>query len=97
MEHEWIIFPDETIVQISGKYNPSNYIYELIFVTNKGRMFKVGQPTGTSFNIFPAESNQVLQLISGRTDNNALTAIAAHWGVVYTPYLGKNESIPAIH
>ena len=85
VEHEWLLFPNETIVQVSGKYHPSHYIYELIFATNKCRMFKVGQPTGTSFNFYPEEGQLELKLISGRENGNGLTAIAAHWGVSMKP------------
>lgn len=39
-------------LQISGKYHPSNYIYQLMMVTSKGRILLVGQPTQVQ-NFYP--------------------------------------------
>ncbi|KAJ8290776.1 hypothetical protein GJAV_G00017370 [Gymnothorax javanicus] len=79
-EHEFLLFDNEAIVQILGKANPSNFIYQLMFVTNRGRIFMVGQPVGTSFNHSPTYWGSELMKISGRADGNGITAIAAHWG-----------------
>ncbi|KAJ8354220.1 hypothetical protein SKAU_G00217870 [Synaphobranchus kaupii] len=82
-ELEMLLFEDEAIVQISGTYNPGNFIYQLIFVTNRGRFLMAGQPTGKSFNFYPRHSQSELRLISGRNDSSGITSIAAHWGMVY--------------
>ncbi|KAI1885703.1 hypothetical protein AGOR_G00206550 [Albula goreensis] len=88
-EQELVLYDEEAIVQISGKYSTSNFIYQLIFVTSRGRILMAGQPVGTSFNFYPEHSHCELLLISGRADYNGLTAIAAHWGMVY-PANGNN-------
>ena len=45
------------ILQVSGKYSPSNFIYQLIFVTSKGRLLIAGQPVQViSFIYFPVHS-----------------------------------------
>ncbi|XP_030644407.1 zymogen granule membrane protein 16-like [Chanos chanos] len=84
---EMTLFEGETFVQVSGKYNPSNYISQLLFVTNRGRSLVAGQPTGFSFNHYPAHSVEELRLLSGRADNNGITALGAHWGT-----LDRNET-----
>jgi len=40
------------ILQVSGKYNLYNYIYQLIFVTSKGRSLYAGQPNEVCFHVF---------------------------------------------
>uniref|UniRef100_A0A3Q3WD19 Jacalin-type lectin domain-containing protein n=1 Tax=Mola mola TaxID=94237 RepID=A0A3Q3WD19_MOLML len=70
----------EAIIQISGKYQ-SNYIYQLIFVTNRGRSLIVGQPTSTSFNMYPTHSKSQLIMLSGRYNSNGITSLGAHWGL----------------
>ncbi|KAK9960535.1 hypothetical protein ABG768_008384 [Culter alburnus] len=79
-QREMTLFDDEYFVQVSGKYY-SGYISELMFVNNKGRSFKVGQPTGLSFNFYPAYNGSELRFLSGRQNGFALTSIGAHWAV----------------
>ncbi|XP_078506673.1 zymogen granule membrane protein 16-like [Lissotriton helveticus] len=67
----------EHITQVSGKY--SSYVNELIFLTNKGRMFRFGQPSGSCFNLFPLHSNTFLRYISGRYSGSLITSIGFHW------------------
>uniref|UniRef100_A0A8C1SW41 Jacalin-type lectin domain-containing protein n=1 Tax=Cyprinus carpio TaxID=7962 RepID=A0A8C1SW41_CYPCA len=81
-EKEMTLFNNEHFVQISGKYY-SGYISELMFVTNEGRSFKVGQPYGISFNFYPTHDGSELRFISGRQNGFALTSIGAHWAVYY--------------
>ncbi|XP_043117599.1 zymogen granule membrane protein 16-like [Puntigrus tetrazona] len=68
----------EAIIQISGKYY-SGYIYELVFVTNQGRLFKVGQSSGFSFNFYPTQKGNELRFLSGRQNGMGITSIGAHW------------------
>ncbi|XP_073490912.1 zymogen granule membrane protein 16-like [Aquarana catesbeiana] len=75
---EFLLHSNENIIQVSGKF--SNCVNELLFVTNFGRIFKVGQPSGTSFNDFPKTKGNVLLYISGRY-SNVLNSIRFHWGV----------------
>ncbi|KAF4103522.1 hypothetical protein G5714_016405 [Onychostoma macrolepis] len=81
-EKEMTLFDNEHFVQISGKYY-SGYISELMFVTNEGRSFKVGQPYGNSFNFYPTHDGSELRFISGRQNGFSLTSIGAHWAVYY--------------
>lgn len=81
-EKEMTLFNNEHFVQISGKYY-SGYISELMFVTNEGRSFKVGQPYGISFNFYPTHDGSELRFISGRQNGFALSSIGAHWAVYY--------------
>ncbi|XP_071326187.1 zymogen granule membrane protein 16-like [Trachinotus anak] len=80
--HELNLFDGESIVQISGKYH-SNYIYQVVFVTSRGRSLIVGQPLQKSFNFYPAHSDAELRLLSGRFNGNGITSLGAHWGVIY--------------
>ncbi|KAM7420346.1 hypothetical protein PAMA_014862 [Pampus argenteus] len=80
--NEIVLFDEEAIVQVSGKYQ-SNYIYQLIFVTSRGRSLIVGQPTQNSFNFYPVHPGAELRLLSGRFNNNGITSLAAHWGMFY--------------
>ncbi|XP_067248799.1 zymogen granule membrane protein 16-like [Chanodichthys erythropterus] len=77
---EMTLFDNEYFVQVSGKYY-SGYISELMFVSNKGRSFKVGQPIGLSFNFYPTYNASELRFLSGRQNGFALTSIGAHWAV----------------
>ncbi|XP_029307061.1 zymogen granule membrane protein 16-like [Cottoperca gobio] len=77
--HELILFVGEVIVQVSGKYHNSNYIYQLIFVTSRGRSLIVGQPVQFSFNFYAAHPDTELSLLSGRYNTAGITSIAAHW------------------
>ncbi|XP_027141808.1 zymogen granule membrane protein 16 [Larimichthys crocea] len=80
--HELNLFDGEVIVQISGKYY-SNYIYQLIFLTSRGRSLIVGQPIRDSFNFYPIHVDAELRMLSGRVNSAGITALAAHWGAVY--------------
>ncbi|XP_057196131.1 zymogen granule membrane protein 16-like [Triplophysa rosa] len=82
---EMTLLDNEFIVQVSGKhdYGYYGYIFQLIFVTNHGRMFKVGQPSGTSFNFYPTHDGSELRFLSGRQNGQGITSIGAHWAVYY--------------
>ncbi|XP_077455104.1 zymogen granule membrane protein 16-like [Stigmatopora argus] len=71
----------ETIVQVSGKFFVSNYIYQLIIVTNKGRLLIAGQPIQTSFNFYPVHPDAELRLLSGRSNGIGITSLGAHWAI----------------
>nr|XP_046256713.1 zymogen granule membrane protein 16-like [Scatophagus argus] len=79
--HEMELYPNEAIVQVSGKYQ-HHYIYQLIFVTSRGRFLIVGQPVQTSFNMYPVHEDGELRILSGRTNSAGITALAAHWDVM---------------
>ncbi|XP_036411169.1 zymogen granule membrane protein 16-like [Megalops cyprinoides] len=97
---EMSLFEGEAIVQVSGKYNPSNYIYQLVFVTSRGRSFIVGQPVGTSFNFYPVHSESELRFLSGRFNGNGITSMGAHWAMVDDmpsgPAMMGNNTMPAL-
>ncbi|XP_068180345.1 zymogen granule membrane protein 16-like [Antennarius striatus] len=78
-ETEMKLFENEVITQVSGKYQ-STIIYQLIFVTSRGRFLIVGQPNKISFNMYPEFSDGELVKLSGHQQYNRITAIAAHWG-----------------
>ncbi|XP_039974426.1 zymogen granule membrane protein 16-like [Xiphias gladius] len=80
--HELDLFDGEVIFQVSGKYH-TNYIYQLIFVTSRGRSLIVGQPSQSSFNFYPIHADAELITLSGRYNGNGITSLAAHWGVVF--------------
>ncbi|XP_040190721.1 zymogen granule membrane protein 16-like [Rana temporaria] len=86
---EVLLFRGENITQVSGKYGSVN---ELVFVTSRGRIFKFGQPAGTSFNDFPLFEGTVLRYISGRYAPNILTSIGFHWGTQPSCYNCKDGS-----
>ncbi|KAM9305371.1 zymogen granule membrane protein 16-like [Gastrophryne carolinensis] len=75
--HEILLLPGEYITQASGKF--ASYVNDLIFVTNRGRLFRFGQPSGTSFNDFPLFEGTALRYISGRY-SSVLHSIGFHWG-----------------
>ncbi|XP_063042251.1 zymogen granule membrane protein 16-like [Engraulis encrasicolus] len=77
---EMILFDGEAIIQVSGKFNPSNFVEQVIFVTNRGRFLMAGQPTGLTFNHYPTSSESELLLLSGRFNNGGITSLGAHWG-----------------
>nr|XP_055067689.1 zymogen granule membrane protein 16-like [Misgurnus anguillicaudatus] len=80
---EMTLSDNEYIMEVSGKYY-SGYVFEIMFVTSRGRSFKVGQPSGTSFNFFPTHDGSELRFISGRHDGYGITTIGAHWAVYNT-------------
>ncbi|XP_019946805.2 zymogen granule membrane protein 16 [Paralichthys olivaceus] len=81
--NEMPLFDGEAIVQLSGKYH-SNYIYQVIFVTSRGRFLIVGQPYQKSFNFYPTYPDTELRMLSGRTNGNGITSMGAHWAAQYS-------------
>ncbi|XP_065814192.1 zymogen granule membrane protein 16-like [Labrus bergylta] len=79
---EMQLYDDETIIQVSGKH--SNFIFQLVFVTSRGRFFSAGSPTGFSFHFYPTDSKAGLRLLSGRYTSSGITSLGAHWGEVIT-------------
>ncbi|XP_062255127.1 zymogen granule membrane protein 16-like [Platichthys flesus] len=75
---EMSLFDGEGVVQVSGKYH-SNYIYQLIFITSRGRSLTAGQPYQKSFNFYPTHPESELRMLSGRHNGNGITALGAHW------------------
>ncbi|XP_053287592.1 zymogen granule membrane protein 16 [Pleuronectes platessa] len=75
---EMSLFDGEGFVQVSGKYH-SNYIYQLIFITSRGRSMRAGQPYQKSFNFYPTHPESELRILSGRHNGNGITALGAHW------------------
>ncbi|CAN9513930.1 unnamed protein product [Ophioblennius macclurei] len=69
----------ERIIQMSGKYR-SKFIYQLYFVTNRGRFVVAGQPTQSSFNRYPRHDGASLKMLSGRVNGFGITSLGAHWG-----------------
>ncbi|KAL1259107.1 hypothetical protein QQF64_009684 [Cirrhinus molitorella] len=80
---EITLYDKEAIIQVSGKFS-SGYVYELVFVTNQGRLFKVGQCSGVSFNFYPIQKGNELRFLSGRQNGNGITSIGAHWAALRT-------------
>ncbi|KAK6469307.1 zymogen granule membrane protein 16-like [Huso huso] len=80
--HEFQLHSDEKIIQASGKYY--DYVYQITFVTNKGRTFTVGQPIGSSFNFYPVYGQSELRYFTGRYNPVGLTSIGFHWGVPFS-------------
>ncbi|XP_062374528.1 zymogen granule membrane protein 16-like [Sardina pilchardus] len=69
----------EAIVQVSGKYNPGNFIYLLQFVTNRGRVLAAGQPLGLSFSHYGTKRDSELRSLSGRVNSVGITSLGAHF------------------
>ncbi|KAJ8409861.1 hypothetical protein AAFF_G00219200 [Aldrovandia affinis] len=95
---EMSLFEDEAFIQISGKYNPSNYIFQVVFVTSRGRSLLAGQPSSISFNFYPIHVQSELRILSGRFNGVGITSIGAHWGMVYgtaypTAMMGNNTML----
>ncbi|KAM3917803.1 zymogen granule membrane protein 16-like isoform 1-T2 [Leptodactylus fuscus] len=76
--HEILLYRGENITQVSGKV--ASYVNELVFVTSHGRIFRFGQPSGTSFNDFPLYRDTVLRYVSGRY-SSVIHSIGFHWGI----------------
>ncbi|XP_035020729.1 zymogen granule membrane protein 16 [Hippoglossus stenolepis] len=76
--NEMSLFDGEAVVQVSGKYH-SNYIYQLIFVTSRGRSLSAGQPYQKSFNFYPTHPESELRMLSGRHNGYGITSLGAHW------------------
>ncbi|XP_076006324.1 zymogen granule membrane protein 16-like [Genypterus blacodes] len=85
------LWEGETIVQVSGKYNPSNYVYMVVFVTSKGRFLTAGQPFKVSFNFYSTNPDTELRMLSGCFDRNGITSLGAHWG---SENNGNNPAAP---
>ncbi|XP_062385392.1 zymogen granule membrane protein 16-like [Sardina pilchardus] len=78
-ELEIELFDGEFIAQVSGKY--SHYIQSIMIVTSRGRSIIAGQPSGTTFNMYPEHPMAELRFLSGRF-HGGLTAIATHWAIL---------------
>ncbi|XP_062385940.1 zymogen granule membrane protein 16-like [Sardina pilchardus] len=89
---EMSLFEGEAIVQVSGKYNPSNFIYQLQFVTNRGRFLSAGQPLGLSFTHLPTNSESELRILSGRFTSAGITSLGAHFASVDETYGAGNTT-----
>lgn len=89
-KQEMELFNDEAIVEVSGKYNPADYICYLVLTTNMGRTLSAGQPSQVSFNFYPANMGNELRLLSGRFNGAGITSIGAHWGLVYMEGAGNS-------
>ncbi|OCT58988.1 hypothetical protein XELAEV_18001477mg [Xenopus laevis] len=74
---EFLLRPGENITQVSGKI--ASYVNQLMFVTSHGRIFRFGQPSGTSFNDFPLYPTTALRYVSGRY-SSVIHSIGFHWG-----------------
>uniref|UniRef100_A0AAZ3SN18 Uncharacterized protein n=1 Tax=Oncorhynchus tshawytscha TaxID=74940 RepID=A0AAZ3SN18_ONCTS len=81
---------DGAVAQVSGKYNPGNYIYTLVFTTNRGRSLSAGQPYHVSFNFYPAHMGNELRPLSCRFNGANITSIGAYWVLVYLEKAGNN-------
>uniref|UniRef100_A0A673WSP9 Zymogen granule membrane protein 16-like n=1 Tax=Salmo trutta TaxID=8032 RepID=A0A673WSP9_SALTR len=75
-KQEMELLDDEAIVQVSGKYNPGDYVNYL--------------PSHISFNFYPAHVGSELRLLSGRSDGSGITSIGAHWGLMYMEEAGNS-------
>ncbi|XP_058038560.1 zymogen granule membrane protein 16 [Ahaetulla prasina] len=73
---EIFLYPRESIIQVSGKYN--RYLNKVVFVTDEGRYFSFGRDDGISFSGAPLFPNTVLRYISGRS-SSVINAIGFHW------------------
>ncbi|KAG5264966.1 hypothetical protein AALO_G00259950 [Alosa alosa] len=80
IEQEFELFDGEFIVQVSGKF--STYIQSLLIVTNRGRSIIAGQPSGTTFNMYPTHPMAELRFLSGRYNGAGITSIATHWAIL---------------
>ncbi|XP_040296560.1 zymogen granule membrane protein 16-like isoform X1 [Bufo bufo] len=87
--YEILLHKGENIVQVSGKV--ASNVNELIFITNRGRILKFGQPSGNSFNDFPLYDGTVLRYVSGRY-SSVIHSIGFHWGVSPSCVNCKEES-----
>uniref|UniRef100_A0A4W5KLG8 Jacalin-type lectin domain-containing protein n=1 Tax=Hucho hucho TaxID=62062 RepID=A0A4W5KLG8_9TELE len=90
VKQEMELFNDEAIVEVSGKYNPADYIGHLVLTTNNGRTLSAGLPSQISFNFYPANMGNELRLLSGRFNGVGITSIGAHWGLVYMEGAGNS-------
>lgn len=84
--HEFELYDDEAIIQVSGKY--AQYLSWIMIGTSKGRFFVVGQPSGSSFNFYPEHYGAELRFISGRF-SRAITGFSCHWGLAIEPDFSK--------
>ncbi|XP_027713463.1 zymogen granule membrane protein 16-like [Vombatus ursinus] len=75
--HEVLLKNGEKITQVLGKYY--SYIQQLIFITNYGRIFTFGQPSGYSFNATPHYRGAFLSYVSGHHNSYGLTGVGFHW------------------
>ncbi|XP_073490892.1 zymogen granule membrane protein 16-like [Aquarana catesbeiana] len=73
---EILLSPGEYISQVYGKY--TFLVRQLVFITNKERVFSFGNGFGISFSGSPLFPDTFLRYISGRS-NSAINAIGFHW------------------
>ncbi|XP_066578018.1 scavenger receptor cysteine-rich domain-containing group B protein [Amia ocellicauda] len=78
------LYLNEFIIQVSGKY--SSYINQLSFVTNMGRTFRMGQPSGQSFDFSPIYRGAELRYIQGRFNSVGITSIGVQWDRVLSGF-----------
>ncbi|XP_073492040.1 zymogen granule membrane protein 16-like [Aquarana catesbeiana] len=73
---EIFLHPGEHISQVNGKY--THYVRQLVFFSNKERVFTFGKDIGISFNASPLFPDTFLRYISGSSDS-VIDAIGFHW------------------
>ncbi|CAB1334741.1 unnamed protein product [Coregonus sp. 'balchen'] len=74
-KQEMELFKNEAIVEVSGKYNPGDYICYLVFTTNRGRSLSAGQPYHVSFNFYTTHMGSELRLLNGQFNGASITSI----------------------
>ncbi|XP_073490896.1 zymogen granule membrane protein 16-like isoform X1 [Aquarana catesbeiana] len=73
---EILLSPGEHISRVNGRYTST--VCQLVFITNKERVFSFGKDIGFTFNASPLFPDTFLRYISGRS-GSAIRAIGFHW------------------